>query len=151
MNRLGKQTTPWHLWVVGIAATLWNGFGAIDYTMTQTANQGWFASMGIDQATTDAMLELLGQAPAWADAAWAFGVWGGLAGSLLLLFRSRWAVMAFAVSIAGVLVSMIYQSGVDYPPQLEEMGNSPMMGVVLLIAAMLLWYAWVMRKRGLLS
>ena len=27
--------TPWHLWVVGIVALLWNAIGALDFTATQ--------------------------------------------------------------------------------------------------------------------
>jgi len=27
--------TPWHVWVVGIVALLWNAMGALDYTMTE--------------------------------------------------------------------------------------------------------------------
>ncbi len=30
--------TRWHLWLVGIAALLWNGFGAFDYVMTESHN-----------------------------------------------------------------------------------------------------------------
>jgi hypothetical protein len=26
--------TPWHLWLVGVLALLWNSFGAFDYVMT---------------------------------------------------------------------------------------------------------------------
>ena len=145
---IGVTKTPWHLWIVGLFGLLWNAFGATDYTMTQMQNRNWFASMGFDAETTDAMLQFVESAPFWADAAWAFGVWGGLAGSILLLLRNRWAVLAFAVSILGAIASMIYQAGVEYPPELSEMGNSPIMYVVLAIAAALLWYSWSMRKNG---
>lgn len=29
-----RVATPWHLWVVGVVAVLWNAFGCWDYTMT---------------------------------------------------------------------------------------------------------------------
>ncbi|WP_416831157.1 MAG: hypothetical protein ACMUJI_13845 [Erythrobacter sp.] len=143
----GPPKTPWHLWVVGAIAVFWNAFGATDYTMTQLGNIEWITSMGFDEATAKTMLDFLGAAPAWADAAWALGVWGGLAGALLLLARSRFAIFAFAASIVGVIGSMIYQAGADYPPELAEMGNSPMMYIVLSIAVLLLAYSvWVQRS-----
>ena len=48
----GGQTvrTPWHLWVVGILALLWNSFGCVDYFMTQTRKDEWFAQMGMTAA-----------------------------------------------------------------------------------------------------
>jgi hypothetical protein len=52
---------------------------------------------------------------------WALGVWGALAGSMLLLLRSRRAVTAFAASLVGLAVSTGYQlthavhAGIDDP------------------------------------
>lgn len=150
-NQLGGSAkAPWHLWLVGLLALVWNAFGATDYTMTQTKNLGWLTSMGIEEPTAKIMLDFLDTAPAWADAAWALGVWGAVAGALLLLLRSRFAVIAFAVSIAGVIGSMVYQAGADYPPELAEMGNSPMMYIVLTIAVLLLLYSVAMQRKGVL-
>nr|WP_137676620.1 hypothetical protein [Parerythrobacter lutipelagi] len=148
MKHAGK--TPWHLWLAGSLAVFWNAFGAVDYTMTQLGNQAWFAFMGFDDATTDAMLEFLGAAPAWADAVWALGVWCGLLGSLLLLARSKWSVWAFLASITGVIGSMIYQANVDYPSSLADVASSPIMYIVLAVALGLLGYAWAMSKRSVL-
>lgn len=144
------EKAPWHLWLIGGVAVLWNAFGAVDYTMTQLGNRAWFAFMGFDGDTTDVMLEFLGNAPAWADAAWALGVWPGLLGSLLLLLRRKWSVWSFVVSIAGVIASMIYQANVDYPASLTDVANSPIMYFVLSVALGLLGYAWAMSKRGVL-
>ena len=150
MNTAPASRAPWHLWVVGIVGLLWNGFGATDYTMTQLKNRAWFDSMGFGDKTADALLAFMETSPAWADAAWACGVWGAVIGCVLLLLRNRIAVAAFAISLLGVVVSMIWQAQADYPPELAEMGNSPMMYIVLAIAVALLAYAWTMRKRGVL-
>lgn len=142
---------PWHLWLVAILAIVWNAFGAADYTMSQLENRGWFEMMGFDEATTNAVLAWLADAPLWSHAAWALGVWGGLAGSLLLLLRNRLAVWAFLVSIGGVIASMIHQAMAVYPPELAEMAESHMMWGVLVIAAGLLLYSWWMRGKGVLA
>lgn len=142
--------TPWHLWVVGVLATLWNAFGANDYTQTQMGNRDYFAMMGFDPATTDAALRFFGDMPAWASAAWALGVWGGLAGSILLLLRSRWAIAAFAASVVGLVGSTIFQWQVAMPVELAELNNPAMFAVIWAVALLLLWYAWRMRQRAVL-
>lgn len=94
---------PLHLWIVAGLSLLWNAFGAFDYFMTQTNNASYLASFTPEQ------LDYFNSFPAWMEAAWAFGVWGALAGSVLLLIRSRHAVIAFAVSLAGLFVTTVWQ------------------------------------------
>ncbi len=142
--------TPWHLWVIGVLATLWNAVGANDYVQTQMGNRGYFEMMGFDAATIDAALAFFEGAPAWVDAAWALGVWGGLAGSILLLLRSRWAIAGFVASLLGLVGSTIYQTQMELPPELAAMNSPAMFAVIWAVALLLLWYAWAMRRRGVL-
>ena len=86
--------TPRHLWIVGALSLLWNCIGAADYTMTQTRNSAWL------QGITAEQLAYLHDFPTWAVSAWALGVWGALAGSILLLLRSA------GLSVAEVPVTM---------------------------------------------
>jgi hypothetical protein len=141
----GSTRTPSHLWIVGAVATLWNAFGAFDYLMTQTRNAQYLAHF------TDPQRIYFESFPVWMEAMWAFGVWGGLAGSLLLLARSRHAVAAFAVSLAGLAASTFYQYVLSSPP--EGMMTGAMIGMNLAIWAIaigLLVYALRMRRRGVL-
>lgn len=134
-----------HLWIVGAVATLWNGFGAYDYLMTQTRNAQYLAHY------TDPQRIYFESFPVWMEAVWAFGVWGGLAGSLLLLMRSRHAVTAFAVSLAGLAVSSIYQYVLSSPPPEMRGGVMVAMNLVIWAAAIgLLFYALRMRRSGVL-
>lgn len=140
-----ESRTPVHLWIVGVLATIWNGFGGFDYLMTQTRNEQYLAHF------TDPQRVYFESFPIWMEAAWAFGVWGGLAGSLLLLARSRWAVAAFAVSLAGLAISTVYQYVLSTPP--PEMTSGAMLAMNLVIWAVaigLLFYAMRMRARGVL-
>lgn len=141
---------PWHFWAVGILALVWNGFGATDYTMTQLESRGWFAFMGMDEATTDVALAFIEAQPAWMSALWALGVWGGLAGALLLLARNRLAVPAFLVSLVGAVGSFFAMFQQEVPAELEEAGGGGIMYVVVVLAIFFAWYAWTMRKQGLL-
>ena len=140
-----ESRTPVHLWLVAALATLWNAFGCFDYLMTQTRNEQYLAHF------TDPQRVYFDSFPMWMEAAWACGVWGGLAGSLLLLARSRYAVAAFAVSLAGLAASTFYQYVLNSPP--EEMKSGAMIGMNLAIWAIaigLLVYALRMRRRGVL-
>lgn len=137
--------TPTHLWIVGTLATLWNAFGAFDYLMTQTRNEAYLAHF------TDPQRAYFESFPLWMEATWALGVWGGLAGALLLLARSRHAVTAFAISLAGLAVSTAYQYVLNSPPpEMSGVGMVAMNLAIWAVAIGLLWYTVRMRRRGVL-
>ena len=136
---------PVHLWIVGILATIWNAFGAIDYVMTQTVNEAYLSQMTPEQR--DYFLNF----PPLMDAAWALGVWGAFLGSLLLLFRSRYAVAAFAVSLIGLAISTAYQYFVATPPDSLVNGVYLAMNIAIWsIAIALFLYARRQRANGVL-
>ncbi|QJB68509.1 hypothetical protein [Parasphingorhabdus halotolerans] len=139
-----KPDTPRHLWVVGIIATLWNSGGALDYTMTQTRNESYMASFTPEQ------LDYFYNFPAWADGVWALGVWGAFIGSLLLLFRSRFAVPSFWISLAGLIGSVIYQLTADMPASLSSPFIWLFTAVIWLSILFLIWYSTKMRAKGVL-
>ena len=137
--------TPSHLWVVGVLAALWNGFGCFDYVMTQTRRDEWFVQMGM----TEAQLTYFNAMPAWTHAAWAIGVWGGLLGALLLLLRRKWATPVFVVSFLGWLAGAVYAFALS--DGIEAMGPMwPMQIVIGAACIFFIWYAWTMGKKGVL-
>ncbi len=137
MNQTRKA--PWHLWVIGVLTLIWNAFGCYIYVMAMTRNPAIMASAPAEAVAA------LDAAPAWSNGAWAFGVWGALAGSLLLLLRSRWAVAAFGISILGLVGTTIYEALWDVPVDRAQQA------AIWIIALFLLWYSWTMRKRSLLG
>lgn len=138
---------PAHLWAIGVIGLLWNSFGCLDYTMTKLDPVAYMTSVGMG-AEEIAYTQML---PGWLSAFWALGVWGSLAGSVLLLVRSRHAVAAFAVSLIGLAVSQVYQY---LDPTLPASMHSPgMVAMMLLIWGALLFfigYARAMARRGVL-
>lgn len=141
----GRAATPWHLWAVGVLSALWNAMGATDYTMTQIRNEWWMAQMTADQ------VEWIEQAPMIAHASWAFGVWGALLGSLLLLARSRHAVLAFALSLLGLAVNTAYQLTAPMPSgHMDSTAALAFHVAIWAVAIALLVYALRMRRRGVL-
>ena len=146
----GPGKAPWHLWLVGVLALLWNGYGAIDYSMTQLRNSSWMTSQGFSQSQADAMLAYAETYPAWADAAWALGTFGGVAGAVLLLVRRRFAFGAFAVSLIGAVGTLVATTSRELPEDLAEVAGGPVIYFIVVIAVLLLFYAWAMRRRGVL-
>jgi hypothetical protein len=146
MDTVERTAAPWHLWTVGIVSLLWNAMGAADYTMTHLVGAEYLRQGGFD----DTVIAYFDTLPAWATASWALGVWGAVAGSVLLLMRSRYAVWAFALSLLGVLLTTANSFVNPYPASMVSTGGMVFEWTIKLVAALLLWYAWAMQKRGVL-
>ena len=137
--------TPWHLWVIGAIAVLWNAMGAFDYVMTETKNAAYMS------AFTPEQLAFFYGFPAWVIAAWAIAVWGGILGALLLLLRRRLAVWVFLISLVGLVVTTFHNYVLSNG--LEIFGDAASQGLtatIFVIAVGLLLYARAMSKRGVL-
>ena len=137
--------TPWHLWLVGVLALLWNGIGAFDYVMTETRNASYMSSFTPEQ------LAYFYGFPAWVVAAWALSVWGGVLGSVLILLRRRWAVPVFVVSLATMAATFVYNYVLT--DGLAVMGEGAALAFSALIVAIgiaLLLYARRLARIGVL-
>ncbi|MFN3537473.1 MAG: hypothetical protein ACK4Y4_08515 [Brevundimonas sp.] len=146
MNASPATKTPWHLWVLGIVTLIWNGFGGYHYVMTQLQGETYMRAMG----STDAQIAHYTNMPAWMMGVWALGVWPALIGSILLLVRMKWAFHAFAISLLALIISAIYSFTMTDAAQTMGSAAVGMSVVVTGIAALLVWYAWAMTKRGVL-
>ena len=142
MNQSPK--TPVHLWIVGILALLWNAVGAFDYTATQYRIESYMANFTPEQ------LEYFYGFPAWADAAWALGVWGSLLGSLALLLRKSWAVWLFGISILGLAGTTVYNFVLSNGAEMMGEGGAMFTGIIWLIVLLLFFYSMALAKRGVL-
>ncbi|GAA5060962.1 hypothetical protein GCM10023208_29920 [Erythrobacter westpacificensis] len=144
MAIMERPATPWHLWVIGILALLWNAFGAYDYLMTQTRNEAYMS------AFTPQQLEYFYSFPAWMEAFWAIGVWSAFLGAVLLVLRSRFAVHAFVLGLIGLAGSSVYQFTNPAPDGVLD-GTGLIMTVVIWTSQILLaLYALAMMRRGVL-
>ena len=145
MATSAETRVPAHLWIVGVLALLWNGFGCYDYLLTNLKNQTYLTQFSADQ------LAYMNSLPAWLTGSWAIGVWGGLAGSILLLMRSRYAVWMLGLSLIGAIVGLGYQMFLTKMPASMKQGMMGIMPwVIILIAAFLFWYSWNAEKKGVL-
>ena len=131
-----------HVWIVGLAATIWYGRGAYDCLMTQTRNAAYLSQLSADER---AYFEAF---PIWMDLLWAVEVWSGLLGALLLVARSRYAVQAFSLSLLGAAGTFSYQMIIDAPESLQDAAMAVMPWLMILVAASLFLYALEMIRRG---
>ncbi|PZQ22768.1 MAG: hypothetical protein DI569_06845 [Sphingopyxis macrogoltabida] len=143
------RKTPWHLWLVGIAGLLWNLIGVSDYIFAKMKSDWYMQEVG--QFTPD-QIAWFYDFPLWANIGWALGVWGSLIGSLLLLARSRHAVTAFAVSIAGLAAMTLYQFVLngDRFAALFGMGPAYFTAVIWAVVLALFFYARRQAAHGVL-
>jgi hypothetical protein len=86
--------------IAGILGVAWNLFGIVQFVRTVTASREALISGGM----TPVQAEIYAGLPFWMDAAFAIGVFGGLAGSVLLVVGHRAAVPVLAVSLVAYLV-----------------------------------------------
>lgn len=137
------RVTPWHLWVVGVVALLWNGYGGYDYLMSHLQGEAYYRQMGMSEA----QIAYMAAYPTWMHGVWALGVWGAVVGSVLLLLRSRYALHAFILSLLGIVGSNGY--ALFTPGGWEVMGGVITL-VIAAIGVFLVTYAWAMTRRGVL-
>ena len=146
MNATAAGRTPAHLWIVGVLSLIWSCVGANDYYQSQTGNMAYFQAVGMGQAEIDWVHGF----PAWAVSIWAIGVWVGLAGSILLLLRMRYAFHAFVISLAALVITTIYQFATPHPASLDTTFGYGVTAVVWLIAIALVLYTRRQAANGVL-
>ena len=150
MQEAVSARTPAHLWIIGLLSTLWNAFGCYDYLMTRMRNTEYLANM-MPTVDPNAMLAWVDSFPIWAQFGWGLGVWGGLAGGVLLLVRSRWAVWATGLSLVGAVLGLGYQIVGAAPLAGAEGPMFDVMPLVIILVALgLFLYARAMEKKGVL-
>ena len=139
--------TPWHLWLVGIVSLLWNGIGAADYVLTQLRFEPYMAQF------TEEQRAYFQGFPAWVQGTWALAVWLSVAGSLLLLARSRAAGAAFGLALIFMAVTFVHNFFLADVRMDQIAGPAALwFSVLILIVGLGLWlYARSMRKRGHLA
>ena len=145
MSESNRIQTPWHLWLIGVIALLWNAMGAFDYLMTNTKNEAYMKMFTPEQ------LEFFYGFPSWSVALWAISVWGGLLGCILLLLRNKLAVGVFLVSLVCMVVNTIYIYA--FTNGMEVMGDPFSLifsAVIFLVAVFLYLYSKNLSKRNII-
>jgi hypothetical protein len=136
-----EKRTPWHLWLVGILALLWNGAAAIGVMMAQ-ANK--LPDISPEEAAYYAAQ------PMWLVIATDVALLSAVAASILLLLRQRAAVWLFAVSIVAIFVTNIYDLAAPTSRILASRGALFMTIIIAGLAILQFVYAFAMKRRVVL-
>ncbi|MFN3516303.1 MAG: hypothetical protein ACK4YM_03980 [Novosphingobium sp.] len=138
MNKVAAGIVPASFWVIAGAGMIWNAIGGIIYTWSKLDPSAALAK------ASPAMQAYIATMPIWAHLGWSLGVWGSVAGSVLMLVRSRYAVPAFLVSLVGAIVS--------YAAQAIAAVLEPALSIFTVLVIAFLWhYARRSAVQGLLG
>ena len=136
-----KPKAPWHLWVVGVLAMLWNGSGA---ATIMAAQYGAYPNLPADEAAYYAAQ------PLWFALVTDVALFGGILGGLALLLRSRWAPALFAISLLAIMVTNGYDLASGTSRMFTNTTTVVVTCLIWILAILQLWYAAAMRGRGVL-
>jgi hypothetical protein len=135
MNTISKTKPPVWFWIISVIALLWNAMGVNAY-IQQAYKTDSFKAM-----YTEEQLDMIANTPAWATAAFAVAVFGGILGSLGLLLRKKWAKSLFILSLLGIIVQMTYNLFISKAMEVYGPGAVIMPILVLFVGVFLLWYS----------
>jgi hypothetical protein len=145
MSEVSTETPPRFFKGIAIFAVIWNAIGVATYLMQVTMSDEALAALPSDQQA------LYANIPAWATSAYAIAVFAGLAASIGLLMKKKWAVPLFLLSLIGIVVQMFQAIFLSDMLSVMGPGSAVMPILVTVIALWLYWYARGIAGRGWLA
>lgn len=137
----GSRLPVW-FWIVAALAILWNLMGVYAYWSHITLSDEALA------AYPAPVQEMYRATPAWANAAFAVAVFGGVAASIALALRSRFAIALFGVSLAAFLVQAFQAFVLANAIKVAGASAAIMPSIVLVLAIALLWFSRMARGKN---
>jgi CHASE2 domain-containing sensor protein len=142
-NSSNKPTTVF--WIISIVALIWNAIGSYFYIAMAYMTDEALAAL------PEAQRALIENTPAWATAAFATAVFGGLLGAVLLLLKKKLATTIFWISFIAILVQASYNLFLSNASEVNGSGSMTMPILVIIIGYFLLWYSKKATTNGWLS
>jgi len=120
------------VWFMIVAAVLlvWNAMGVMAYIQQVTMGPEALAAL------SGAQRQVLENTPAWATAAFAVAVHGGVLGCLLLLLKKNLAGLLLQLSLAGVALQMFHAYFISN--SFEVFGPGAIMPIMVIVIAVYL-------------
>lgn len=141
MTAKSMEKPPGWFWIVSIVALLWNLMGALAYLQQAFMTEEALAALSEPERL------LLETRPAWATAAFALAVWGGLLGCVALLLRKKWARPVLIISLIGILVQMIHSFFISKNLEVYGPGEISMPILIILIGIGLVFFARIATRK----
>ena len=127
-------------WVIAVMALLWNLMGCAAFLMEL------FAQEMMMEAWTEEQKDWAHSIPNWIYFVYAVAVITGVAGSLCLLMRKAWSIPLFGISVAAVIIQMVYTMLIA--GGLQAMGPSGLVMPVLVIVLSIVWLWFSVFSKG---
>ena len=97
-----KIKIPKWFWVVAIFFLLWNIIGVLSFFGHTFISDEALAKLPEKER------ELYGEYPIWTTIIFAIAVFGGLLGSLGLVFKKKWSKLVFIISLCAIIPQMVH-------------------------------------------
>lgn len=97
-----KIKIPKWFWVVAIFFLLWNIIGVLSFFGHTFISDEALAKLPEKER------ELYGEYPIWTTIIFAITVFGGLLGSLGLVFKKKWSKLVFIISLCAIIPQMVH-------------------------------------------
>ncbi|MCK5208512.1 MAG: hypothetical protein KAQ79_10840 [Cyclobacteriaceae bacterium] len=137
------QTKPnTSFWIIGVLALLWNLSGMMTFFMEV------FITPEALAALPEAERALYETSPAWMKVVFAIAVFGGTLGCIFLLIRKTLAIQLFIISLAAVLIQMLYYLTMTKAVEVYGLESFIMPLIVIAIAVFLVWYSKNTKAKG---
>jgi len=125
----------WSFWVICVVALIWNVMGSINFIMQM--NPDMLAKY------PEAAKSLVASRPSWATITFAFAVFGGVIGVILLILKKAAAYYLFLASLLGVILVNIHTLAVSSATNIL-VGSL----MSLVVAVFLIWYTKLVQRKG---
>jgi len=136
--------TPTWIRIAALLGILWNAFGV--YQLGHSFTQAGRAAMTSGMTSTQAQAYL--SLPGWISAVFAIGACAGLLGTIALAMNRRIALPVLVASWTGY--ALLFIGDTCHGVFNGSPGQLVTLVFVVLVAAAMLWTAWLARKRNLL-
>jgi hypothetical protein len=133
---IGKVKAPWWFWVIAVLYILWSFVGCAGYLAEHLMSDAAYG-----EAFGAEMLSLRDLTPIWATAGYAFGVWGGLVGGILLLLRKKLCLSFFYASFIGAVIGFLPSIFDGRFKAVMKTGDYGFMVFIWLICLFIIWFA----------
>jgi hypothetical protein len=135
----------WYL-PVAILTLVWTAMGVAAWVGDLRMTEAALAAMPPEQQ------QLFATRPPWVFVAYGVAVFSGLGGAIGLLLRRRWAVTAFAISLAAVTVQFAWVFLVmNAIAAIGAAAAVPLPATVITLQVAMLWFARRAERRGWIS
>lgn len=136
------QKPPAWLYIVGVILLLWGLAGCWAFYMHVTLGAA------ANPQATDWDRAYFAALPGWFAIDFAVAVGAGLLGSIALLFRSKWAVALYWLSLIAVAIQFGWMFLATDVIAVKGISSAFFPAFIFVMALFQIWFAGIVRKRG---